>query len=254
MGKATSSDDDVDDNAKMFFGEASKGITFVEFDTEMNNWMLSKFGLNLGEDMWRGELLDLSKMDLSIGMEMYAFEIYCRSIHQHVKTFVGFREAESVWWEPSFWTMAHQLRWRSDQYVKLYVRLMKKCRGEAKRQIEDFGHARMAEVRSHFVLRFGSAQRVEVKLRERQFSLGMPEAGQTVAFPKFYNMPVKLSTLEAEKTYFLKNCPIENRLTNYRRTCLSYGPNDISQSELFNYRLYGSKLIFRHLSLPSQKA
>jgi hypothetical protein len=185
----------------------------VEFDTEMSNYGLKTYGLSLGEEMWRGELLDISKIDLSLPEEEFVFECHCKSVHRQVKTAVGFREAESMWWDSTFWTMQYQVRWRSEQYVKMYLRMMKVCRGEAKRQLEDFGHVRMAEIRNHFMLRFGSAQRVEIKLRERQFSLGMPAAGQTVAFPEFVNMPIKFNTLEAERTYFWKNCPLENRLT-----------------------------------------
>ena len=109
--------------------------------------------------------------------------------------------------------MQWQLRWRSEQYVKIYLKMMKICSGEAKRQLEDFGHVRMAEIRAHFMVRFGAAHRIEIKMRERQFSLGMPAPGQTVAFPEFVNMPVKLNMLESERTYFWKNCPVENRST-----------------------------------------
>jgi hypothetical protein len=211
MGKLSS--DDEDDNSKKFNGEASGGTSWVEFDTLMLNYVLKEFGLPLGEDLWRGNLLELSKLDLTVPEEKFAFESYCESVHRQVKTAVGFREAESMWWDQTFWTMQWQLRWRSEQYVKIYLKMMKICSGEAKRQLEDFGHVRMAEIRAHFMVRFGAAQRIEIKMRERQFSLGMPSPGQTVAFPEFVNMPVKLNMLEAERTYFWKNCPVENRST-----------------------------------------
>ena len=211
MGKSSS--DDEGDDSKKFNGEASGGTSWVEFDTQMSNRALKAYGLALGEDLWRGKLLDLSKLDLSLPEEQFAFDSHCEMVHRQVKTAVGFREAESMWWDPTFWTMQYQLRWRSDQYVKIYLQMIKVCRGEAKRQLEDFGHVRMAEIRTHFMVRFGSAQRVEIKARERQYSLGMPAPGQTVAFPEFVNMPVKLNTLEAERTYFWKNCPIEMRPT-----------------------------------------
>ena len=95
MGKLSS--DDEDDNSKKFNGEASGGTSWVEFDTLMLNYVLKEFGLPLGEDLWRGNLLELSKLDLTVPEEKFAFESYCESVHRQVKTAVGFREAESMW-------------------------------------------------------------------------------------------------------------------------------------------------------------
>ena len=45
MGKSSSEDDDEDD--EKFYGEASKGIPFAEFDRLMSNWVKSKYGADM---------------------------------------------------------------------------------------------------------------------------------------------------------------------------------------------------------------
>ena len=109
------------------------------------------------------------------------------------------------------WTLEYQNGWKQRQFDKLYVYLVKLCKGEALRQLEEQGVTKMGTMRQHFVLRFGEAQISMLQFREKQYLAGMPAVANGEAFPMYGNLETKLNQLESERTYFNRNCPVHLR-------------------------------------------
>ena len=52
------------DKSEMFSGKKD-GITFEKLDEKMLSWGRSKFGDNYATQLWKNELTDLNKLDLT---------------------------------------------------------------------------------------------------------------------------------------------------------------------------------------------
>ena len=76
--------------------------------------------------------------------------------------------------------------------MKLFLYVVEICEGEALRQVEEIEVDNARSILNHFIVRFSDAQTSEIKARETDFLLGMPDQPGEVAFPPRCNMPKKL--------------------------------------------------------------
>ena len=56
--------DEIEEDSTLFYGEASQGISYAEFDRNMVSWLTEKYGLTYGKQMWENTLLDLLSLDV----------------------------------------------------------------------------------------------------------------------------------------------------------------------------------------------
>ena len=57
-------DDDFGDEET--FSGGTNGLSWLEFDNLMNDWLLERYGARFGEQMWHHKLIDLLKLNLNI--------------------------------------------------------------------------------------------------------------------------------------------------------------------------------------------
>ncbi len=68
------------EKSEMFSGK-SDGITFEKLDEKFLSWGRSKFGDNYATLLWKNELTDLSKLDLSDDLETFEYDMHCTMVY-----------------------------------------------------------------------------------------------------------------------------------------------------------------------------
>ena len=63
------------DKSEMFSGKGD-GITFEKLDEKVLSWGRAKFGDKYAPQLWKDELLDLSKLDLKDELDNFEYEMH----------------------------------------------------------------------------------------------------------------------------------------------------------------------------------
>jgi hypothetical protein len=197
---------------ELFHGTGGKGITHVEFDRLVSNWALSEYGQRYGKMLWEDTLPEILLFDLMNPAHFAEFDEHVTMIFDNISE-SNSRHALSLYNSNRYWTIEWQHDWQKRQYEKLYIFVQSICYGEALRQIEDLGVDNAHTIRKHFVSRFGSAQTANLKERQKQYLLGMPDKEGALAIPVTCDLEAKLNQFETERTYFHRNCPVQFRAT-----------------------------------------
>ena len=201
--KTSSNDED------MFYGEANKGVPHADMERMMVSWVIKHFGEKYGMMLWMNTLPDLEALDISVEedwdiLEEHVTLIFDNKAEGHLKS------AQEWWYDDRTWTIEFQLDYRTRQYVKLFLRFQRVCRGEALRQVEFLTVKKASEIRKHFKIRFGGSLKEVIKVRQDAFNAGMPEPGKK-PFPLYCDMELVLIKLEKEREFFWRSCSISKR-------------------------------------------
>ena len=238
----------VEDSEK--FSGKKDGITFEKLDEKVLSWGRRKFGDKYATLLWKDELYDLNKIDLSDELDLFDFEMHCTMVYD-VMCYDSAKYADGLFDTQRFWTIQFQLQARERFRERMYCYLESIVKGEAARQIKKQGVRRMAGMREFLFKRFGAGQPEILEERVRQYHLGMPDPKTGEAFPPRCDMEAKLDQLEAEREFLVEMCPKEQR-DNYEdgkestlvRIILRHRPKEYDSAvktvmDLHRFRMYG---------------
>jgi hypothetical protein len=232
------------------FSGKSDGITFEKLDEKVLSWGRKKFGDKYATLLWKDELTDLTKLDLTDELDSFEYEMQCTMVYD-VLCYDSAKYADGLFETARFWTVQYQLQTRQRFREKMYCYLETIVKGEAARQIKNKGVRKMATMRDFLFKRFGAGQPEILEERVRKYHLGMPDAKTGEAFPPRCDMEAKLDALEAEREYLVEMCPRDQR-ENYEdgkettlvRIILRHRPKEYDAAvktvmDLHRFRLYG---------------
>ena len=194
------------------FSGKSDGISFEKLDEMMLSWGRAKFGDKYATQLWKDELVDISKLDLRDELDNFEYEMHCTLVYD-VLCSDSAKYADGLFETNRFWTVQYQLQARQRFRERMYCYLETIVRGEAARQIKKLGVRKMAGMRDFLFQRFGAGQPEVLEERIRKYLLGMPDEKTGEAFPPRCDMEQKLDELEAEREYLLEMCPRDQRDT-----------------------------------------
>jgi hypothetical protein len=199
------------EKSEMFSGK-SDGITFEKLDENILSWGRSRFGDKYATLLWKDELTDLTKLDLSDDLESFEYDMHCTMVYD-VLCYDSAKYADGLFETARFWTLEYQLQTRQRFREKMYSYLETIVKGEAARQIKKQGIRKMAKMRDFLFRRFGAGQPEVLEDRVSRYLLGMPDPKTGEAFSPRCDMEAKFDALEAEREYLVEMCPIEQRET-----------------------------------------
>ncbi len=197
------------DKAEMFSGK-SDGISFEKLDEKVLSWGRSKYGDKYATLLWKDELTDLNKLDLSDELDSFEYEMHCTMVYD-VMCYESAKYADGLFDTARFWTIPFQLQTRQRFREKFFCYLETIVKGEAARQIKKQGVRKMSKMRDFLFKRFGAGQPEVLEERVRKYHLGLPDPKTGEAFPPRCDMEAKLDALEAEREYLVEMCPKEQR-------------------------------------------
>jgi hypothetical protein len=237
------------EDAEKFSGK-NDGITFEKLDEKVLSWGRRKFGDKYATLLWKDELYDLNKLDLTDELDLFDFEMHCTLVYD-VMCYDSAKYADGLFETQRFWTIQFQMQARQRFRERMYCHLESIVKGEAARQIKKQGVKRMAGMREFLFKRFGAGQPEVLEERVRQYHLGMPDPKTGEAFPPRCDMEAKLDQLEAEREFLVEMCPKEQR-DSYEdgkestlvRIILRHRPKEYDSAvktvmDLHRFRLYG---------------
>ena len=194
---------------EMLFRGYEGKVTFEMFDAHIFRVMRLKYGVKIGNALWRDEL---PKIVGGNSLGDYEFKQHCTDVLNAISKHNATR-AKMLGEENSpFWSRAWQLEWRAEEWQGLHDLITMKCRGQAALCMEELDMSKGNTVRKHLMKHFGGASE-DVKFREMNFEKGMPKRTGEPAFPTGIDIESKLRQLKKESMALRKMCPIENRDT-----------------------------------------
>ena len=237
---------------KDFFTGKSDGLTFEKFDEKVLSWGRLNYGDKYATLLWRNELLDLDKLDLSDELDNFDFEMHCTLVYD-VLCFDSAKYADGLFNTQRFWTKQYQWQCRQRLREKMYCYIETIVKGEAARQVKKKGVQNMPIMRDFLFKRFGAGQPLVLEERVRQYHLGMPDPKTGEAFPPRCDIEAKLDQLEAEREYLIDMCPKDKR-DSYEdgkestlvRIILRHRPKEYDAAvktvmDLHRFRLFGKE-------------
>ena len=183
-----------------------QGLTWEQFRRKVVSWCREKYGEKWGTMLWTEQFPAIALLDRTDPVQETVFVEYVTLTHKVIAR-KDARSAEKLWDSDHFWTIVWQLSHRDEQREYLYCYLEKITEGEALRQVEQLDVKGMPTMREHLYTRFGGVTSASVKVREKNYLLGMPKKAGAIAFPDGVCMTEKLDQLEGEREYFLDVCP-----------------------------------------------
>ncbi len=239
------------DKSEMFSGKTDV-ISFEKLDEKFLSLGRSKFGDKYSTLLWKNELTDLSKLDLSDDLETFEYDMHCTMVYD-VLCYDSAKYADGLFETARFWTLEYQLQTRQRFREKMYCYLETIVKGEAARQIKKQGVGKMSTMRDFLFRRFGAGQPEILEERVRKYHLGLPDKNGE-PFPPRCDMEAKLDALEAEREYLVEMCPIEQRETyedgketTLTRIILRHRPKEYDSAlktvimDLHRFRLYAKE-------------
>ena len=205
-----STDDGVKNMEKetiTFTGYGGK-VSFVQFDKHMARYMRMKYGRSIGEGLWMDNLPILEGAGRLTNAE---FKLHCADILDSIAITNASRVKLLTTDDSPFWKREWQLKWRQDQWERMYDVVSMRCKGQALLSLEEVGLANAKSTRKHLKKQFGGASE-DVKHRETIFENGMPEKGKK-PFYKGIDIESKLRQMKQEWTELVQMCPAENRVS-----------------------------------------
>ena len=157
------------DKSEMFSGKGD-GITFEKLDEKVLSWGRAKFGDKYATQLWKDELLDLSKLDLKDELDNFEYEMHCTMVYD-VLCYDSAKYADGLFETNRFWTVQYQLQARQRFRERMYCFLETIVKGEAARQIKKLGVRKMAGMREFLFRRFGAGQPEVLEERIRKYLL-----------------------------------------------------------------------------------
>ena len=188
-----------------FFGTKGK-VKWVDFEKSIARHFRMKFG-SIGEKLWMNEL-PIIEGDNAIGLQEFADHA------QEVLEAIGYSQPQKyALFKPrnsGFWEVDWHVKWRKQEYSRLYDVVAMRCRGQAAITLEALPRDKAPSVRKYLMKKYGGAS-ADVRRREKIFDAGMPDKPGAKAFPKGINMEDKLDRLKAEWVQLTLMCPAEHR-------------------------------------------
>ena len=192
------------------FSGKSDGISFEKLDEMVLSWGRGKLGDKYANLLWKDELTDLTKLDLTDELDSFEYDMHCTMVYD-VLCYDSAKYADGLFETARFWTIQYQLQTRQRFREKMFCYLETIVKGEAARQIKKQGVRKMAKMRDFLFKRFGAGQPEILEERVRKYHLGLPDPKTGEAFPPRCDMEAKLDALEAEREYLVEMCPREQR-------------------------------------------
>ncbi len=121
----------------VFTGYSGK-VSFSEFDKYMYRYMGMRYGQTIGESLWNASLPALEGTGR---LGNAAFKAHCFEVLDSI-TIYNPSQAKLLTPDDSpFWSREWQLKWRKEQYVRLFDVTTIKCKGQALLSVEEIGIA-----------------------------------------------------------------------------------------------------------------
>ena len=177
---------DNKDSEERFTG-GKDGLSWLEYDALINDWLLENYGARFGEQIWHDKMIDLLTLDLNNHKGEHEYEA-CKSMVQDVLTENAPKVAEITTKNKKFDTVKWHMQWRARQHEHLYLQLKKTTEGEAQRMVQEAGYKGMSGIRNKLMVRFAQIQSSQLKFRQKECMLGMPSAPGAPMFPNGCNM------------------------------------------------------------------
>ena len=175
-----------------------------DFDKKIARWCRRKWGTTIGNMIWEDNLPELETLH-GEAWDDHASEVWS-SIEETDTT-----RAKMLWHiESGFWNKTWHVKWRKQQYDRLYDKVEASVEGMATLEVANLGMENAARLRKHLHRQFGGAGE-DVHARQERFEAGMPKTNGAMAFPANVHMANKLRELEAERVALWKMCPPDKR-------------------------------------------
>ena len=205
MSKEEDSIKEMERESFHFFGTKGK-VKWVDFEKSIARHFRMKFG-SIGEKLWMNEL-PIIEGDNAIGLQEFADHA------QEVLEAIGYSQPQKyALFKPrnsGFWEVDWHVKWRKQEYSRLYDVVAMRCRGQAAITLEALPRDKAPSLRKYLMKKYGGAS-ADVRRREKIFDAGMPDKPGAKAFPKGINMEDKLDRLKAEWVQLTLMCPAEHR-------------------------------------------
>ena len=188
-----------------FTGYGGK-VSFVQFDKHIARYMRMKYGRSIGEGLWMN---NLPIVDGGGRLSNAEFKLHCADILDSISITNASRVKLLTPDDSPFWKREWHVKWRQDQWERMYDVVSMRCKGQAILSLEEIGLVNAMSTRKHLKKQFGGASE-DVKFRETIFENGMPDKGRK----PFYNgidVESKLRQMKQEWTELVQMCPAENR-------------------------------------------
>ena len=109
-------------DSELFFGEATKGIPWEEFDQLVYTWGLKKYGRKISVMFWEDTFPDFGVLNMLDPVQRVEWELHCTMIYDNMAE-TNFKMSESLFKSPRFWTQDYQDGCKERQFEKCYVNL-----------------------------------------------------------------------------------------------------------------------------------
>ena len=86
------------------FSGKSDGITFEKLDEKVLSWGRKKFGDKYATLLWKDELTDLTKLDLTDELDSFEYEMHCTMVYD-VLCYDSAKYADGLFETARFWTV-----------------------------------------------------------------------------------------------------------------------------------------------------
>ena len=169
MSKEEDSVKEMERESFQFFGTKGK-VKWVDFEKSIARHFRMKFG-SIGEKLWTNELPNIDG-DNAIDPQEFADHA------QEVLEAIGYSQPQKyAMYKPrnsGFWEMDWHVKWRRQEYSRMYDVVAMRCRGQAAITLEALPRDKAPLLRKHLMKKYGGAS-ADVRRREKIFDA----AGET---------------------------------------------------------------------------
>jgi hypothetical protein len=206
MADGTSDIKKIESEDMVFSGHDDK-VTFDQFDKFMGRYMRLRYGQVIGNGLWLDQMPSLEGEGMLSDAD---FTAHCHEVIEAISITNASKVKGLTDEYAPFWQRDYQLKWRKNEWSRMFDVVCIKCRGQALLAMEELGTENAHMTRKHLKKQFGGSSE-DVKFREKVFEAGMPVKGCEQPFPKGIDIEAKLRELHAEWIKLKEICPEEDR-------------------------------------------